>query len=122
MVKSQTDNIALESLVSELKILIHLGPHVNVVGLIGACTQDIVSGNSITIKIHGMRNRRHSSLKTIYPSGDLMVILEYCPFGNVRSYLISYRNWFVNQLNEHEAQMMEPSSFNSKPDYKNLIK
>ena len=44
MVKSQTDNVALESLVSELKILIHLGPHVNVVGLIGASTRDIVSG------------------------------------------------------------------------------
>ena len=44
MVKSQTGNVALESLVSELKILIYLGPHVNVVGLIGACTLDIVKG------------------------------------------------------------------------------
>ena len=45
MVKSQTDNDALESLVSELKILIHLGPHLNVVNLIGAYTQDIAAGD-----------------------------------------------------------------------------
>ncbi len=32
----------LAFLVSELKILIHLGPHLNVVNLLGACTKGIV--------------------------------------------------------------------------------
>ena len=39
MVKSQTNVAALEALVSELKILIHLGSHLNVVNLLGACTK-----------------------------------------------------------------------------------
>ena len=34
----------LECLVAELKILIYLGPHVNVVGLLGACTKNITRG------------------------------------------------------------------------------
>lgn len=47
MVKSKTDDDALKSLISELKILIHLGSHLNVVNLIGAYTLDIVAGDYI---------------------------------------------------------------------------
>lgn len=44
MVKSQSDNMGLSSLASELKILIHLGSHLNVVNLLGACTQNLSKG------------------------------------------------------------------------------
>lgn len=44
MVKSQTNIAALENLVSELKILIYLGSHLNVVNLLGACTKRIRKG------------------------------------------------------------------------------
>lgn len=44
MVKSNFDSKALESLVSELKIMIHLGFHVNVVNLLGASTSEITKG------------------------------------------------------------------------------
>ncbi len=46
MIKATLNNnySALESLASELKILIHLGPHLNVVNLLGACTKGIVHG------------------------------------------------------------------------------
>ena len=46
MVKSQTNVAALEALVSELKILMHLGSHLNVVNLLGACTKKITKGMS----------------------------------------------------------------------------
>jgi len=46
MVRSTVDLAALESLVGELKIMIHLGSHLNVVNLMGACT-DISKGTSI---------------------------------------------------------------------------
>lgn len=49
MVKSQTDNIALASLASELKILIHLGCHMNVVNLLGACTKNLIKGFIISL-------------------------------------------------------------------------
>lgn len=45
MVRSFTDLSALASLVSELKILIHLGSQLNIVNLLGACT-DIGNGIS----------------------------------------------------------------------------
>jgi len=44
MVKSKCDPVALKSLATELKILIHLGPHLNVVNLLGACTKEIRNG------------------------------------------------------------------------------
>jgi hypothetical protein len=44
MVRSQTNVAALEALASELKILIHLGSHLNVVNLLGACTKQIYKG------------------------------------------------------------------------------
>ncbi len=44
MVRSVTNVAALEALVSELKILIHLGSHMNVVNLLGACTKKISQG------------------------------------------------------------------------------
>jgi hypothetical protein len=44
MIKSATNVAALEALVSELKILIYLGSHLNVVNLLGACTKQISRG------------------------------------------------------------------------------
>lgn len=44
MVKSNADPAAIESLVGELKIMIQLGSHLNVVNLLVACTKDIVKG------------------------------------------------------------------------------
>jgi hypothetical protein len=45
MVRSQTNVAALEALVSEMKILMHLASHLNVVNLLGACTKDIDKGH-----------------------------------------------------------------------------
>lgn len=46
MVRSQTNDAAMDALISELKILIYLGSHVNVVNLLGACTKQITKGKS----------------------------------------------------------------------------
>uniref|UniRef100_A0A3B4AE65 Vascular endothelial growth factor receptor 3 n=1 Tax=Periophthalmus magnuspinnatus TaxID=409849 RepID=A0A3B4AE65_9GOBI len=57
-----------KALMSELKILIHIGNHLNVVNLIGACTK---------------------------PNGPLMVIVEYCKYGNLSNFLRSKREFFL---------------------------
>jgi hypothetical protein len=45
MVKATAQsNAALAALIRELKILIYLGSHANVVNLLGACTKTIVRG------------------------------------------------------------------------------
>ncbi|XP_043559067.1 vascular endothelial growth factor receptor 3 isoform X1 [Chiloscyllium plagiosum] len=57
-----------KALMSELKILIHIGNHLNVVNLLGACTK---------------------------ANGPLMVIVEYCKYGNLSNYLRSKREDFI---------------------------
>ncbi|XP_076577551.1 vascular endothelial growth factor receptor 1 isoform X2 [Chaetodon auriga] len=58
-----------KALMTELKILNHIGHHLNVVNLLGACTK---------------------------PGGPLMVIVEYCRFGNLSTFLKSKREVFVH--------------------------
>ncbi|XP_062332507.1 vascular endothelial growth factor receptor 3 isoform X1 [Osmerus eperlanus] len=57
-----------KALMSELKILIHIGNHLNVVNLLGACTK---------------------------ANGPLMVIVEYCKYGNLSNYLRAKREFFL---------------------------
>uniref|UniRef100_A0AAR2IKJ4 receptor protein-tyrosine kinase n=1 Tax=Pygocentrus nattereri TaxID=42514 RepID=A0AAR2IKJ4_PYGNA len=64
MLKEGATSSEYRALMSELKILIHIGHHLNVVNLLGACTK---------------------------PGGPLMVIVEYCKYGNLSSYLKSKR-------------------------------
>ena len=74
MVRSQGNELALKALMSELKIMIHMGSHLNVVNLLGACTKSVTRG-------------------------ELLVIVEYCRYGNVQNYLMRNRSSFVNQIN-----------------------
>ncbi|XP_051505452.1 vascular endothelial growth factor receptor 3-like isoform X3 [Myxocyprinus asiaticus] len=57
-----------KALMSELKILIHIGNHLNVVNLLGACTK---------------------------PNGPFMVIVEYCKYGNLSNFLRAKREFFL---------------------------
>ncbi|NP_001182599.1 vascular endothelial growth factor receptor 2 precursor [Oryctolagus cuniculus] len=68
MLKEGATHSEHRALMSELKILIHIGHHLNVVNLLGACTK---------------------------PGGPLMVIVEFCKFGNLSAYLRSKRSEFV---------------------------
>ncbi|XP_016886676.1 vascular endothelial growth factor receptor 2 isoform X2 [Cynoglossus semilaevis] len=64
MLKEGATSSEYHALMSELKILIHIGHHLNVVNLLGACTK---------------------------AGGPLMVIVEYCKHGNLSAYLKSKR-------------------------------
>ncbi|MGH0125397.1 UNVERIFIED_CONTAM: hypothetical protein FKN15_028333 [Acipenser sinensis] len=58
-----------QALMSELKIMTHLGPHLNIVNLLGACTK----------------------------SGPIYIITEYCFYGDLVNYLHKNRENFLNQ-------------------------
>ncbi|KAE8279885.1 Vascular endothelial growth factor receptor 1 [Larimichthys crocea] len=60
-----------KALMTELKILNHIGNHLNVVNLLGACTKQ---------------------------GGPLMVIVEYCRYGNLSTFLKSKREVFVHDV------------------------
>ncbi|XP_035776812.1 platelet-derived growth factor receptor alpha-like isoform X2 [Anopheles albimanus] len=80
MVKKQTDNEVMRALISELKIMVHLGQHLNVVNLLGAVTKNIAKR-------------------------ELMVIVEYCPFGNVQNFLLKSRPHFIDQINQETGEI-----------------
>ncbi|XP_033331754.2 vascular endothelial growth factor receptor 1 [Megalopta genalis] len=73
MVRRTTNVTYVRALSSELKILVHLGKHLNVVNLLGACTKNILKR-------------------------ELLVIVEYCRFGNLHNYLLRHRSSFINQI------------------------
>ncbi|XP_067624151.1 vascular endothelial growth factor receptor 1 isoform X3 [Eurosta solidaginis] len=83
MVKRIADNEVMRALVTELKIMVHLGPNLNVVNLLGAVTKNIAKR-------------------------ELMVIVEYCRYGNVQNFLLRNRRHFINQINP-ETDKIDPS-------------
>ncbi|XP_032066849.1 macrophage colony-stimulating factor 1 receptor [Thamnophis elegans] len=87
MLKSTAHTDEQEALMSELKIMSHLGHHENIVNLLGACT-------------HG---------------GPVLVITEYCPFGDLLN--------FLREKAEHliiEGLTLECTLDNLIADYKNI--
>ncbi|XP_074649974.1 vascular endothelial growth factor receptor 1-like isoform X2 [Tubulanus polymorphus] len=81
MVKDCSDITQMKSLVSELKILAHIGHHLNIVNLLGACTKDI-------------------------NKGELMVIVEFCLHGNLRNYLIKNRANFRESIDDYTEKIL----------------
>lgn len=50
MAKRNADNASIKALSSELKIMVHLGKHVNVVNILGACTKNVAK-SKFAVKI-----------------------------------------------------------------------
>jgi FMS-like tyrosine kinase 1 len=73
MVKPNADVMYVRALMSELKIMIHLGRHMNIVNLLGASTKCLARK-------------------------ELFVIVEYCRFGNLQKYLLQHRYHFISQV------------------------
>ncbi|RWS27211.1 Vascular endothelial growth factor receptor 3-like protein, partial [Leptotrombidium deliense] len=80
MLKERADLTQKKALMAELKIMIHLGKHLNIVNLLGAVTKNLVKG-------------------------ELMVMVEYCRYGNLRQYLLAHREYFVNQINPETGEI-----------------
>nr|XP_043069197.1 platelet-derived growth factor receptor alpha-like [Drosophila bipectinata] len=74
MARRSADSEVMQALMAELNIMIRLGQHLNVVNLLGAITNNV---------------EKH----------ELMVIVEYCRFGNIHNVLLKNRSHFVNQIN-----------------------
>ena len=78
MVKPHAD-ITL-SLMAELQIMSHMGKHANIVNLLGACTMTL--------------NKR-----------ELLIIMEYCRFGNIQKYLMDHRNHYIDQVDPFTGEI-----------------
>lgn len=80
MVRHKRNVDELEILMKELKVMIHMGQHVNVLQLVGAVTRQI-------------------------RSGKLMVITEFCDRGGLQPYILKNAEGFVDQLNAETDQI-----------------
>ncbi|XP_023444555.2 receptor-type tyrosine-protein kinase FLT3 isoform X3 [Dasypus novemcinctus] len=90
MLKEKADNSEKEALMSELKMMTHLGNHENIVNLLGACTL----------------------------SGPVYLIFEYCCYGDLLNYLRSKREKFHRTWTEifKEHNFSFYPSFQSHPN------
>ncbi|KAB7501809.1 Vascular endothelial growth factor receptor 3, partial [Armadillidium nasatum] len=73
MCKYEGDKTHLRALILELKIMIHLGKHLNIVNLMGAHTSNI-------------------------DKGELWILVEYCRYGNLLKFIQRAKNKFINQI------------------------
>ncbi|KAL2089879.1 hypothetical protein ACEWY4_014567 [Coilia grayii] len=69
MLKPTARSSEKQALMSELKIMTHLGPHLNIVNLLGSCTK----------------------------SGPIYIITEYCFYGDLVNYLHKNRDSFLSR-------------------------
>ncbi|XP_026098492.1 platelet-derived growth factor receptor beta-like isoform X1 [Carassius auratus] len=99
MLKSTARRSETQALMSELKIMSHLGPHLNIVNLLGACTKH----------------------------GPLYLVTEYCRYGDLVDYLHRNKNSFlqyyadknhINNSNQmcNDSDVKEYVSFGSECD------
>lgn len=72
MLKSTARRSETQALMSELKIMSHLGPHLNIVNLLGACTKH----------------------------GPLYLVTEYCRYGDLVDYLHRNKHTFLHYYAE----------------------
>uniref|UniRef100_A0A8C7PCQ2 receptor protein-tyrosine kinase n=1 Tax=Oncorhynchus mykiss TaxID=8022 RepID=A0A8C7PCQ2_ONCMY len=91
MLKSTARRSETQALMSELKIMSHLGPHLNIVNLLGACTKQ----------------------------GPLYLVTEYCRYGDLVDYLHRNKHTFLQyyaEKNQEDSGKGDYVSFGSEFD------
>ncbi|XP_054647909.1 platelet-derived growth factor receptor beta [Dunckerocampus dactyliophorus] len=87
MLKSTARRSETQALMSELKIMSHLGPHLNIVNLLGACTKH----------------------------GPLYLVTEYCRYGDLVDYLHRNKHTFLQYFAEKNQDDSSLISRGSSP-------
>nr|XP_046171170.1 macrophage colony-stimulating factor 1 receptor 1-like [Oncorhynchus gorbuscha] len=91
MLKPSAHSEEREALMSELKILSHLGSHDNIVNLLGACTQ----------------------------GGPMLMITEYCSYGDLLNFLHSKAKLFLYSIPSGPGTPEDPRVPENRDHYKN---
>uniref|UniRef100_A0A8D2PIY1 receptor protein-tyrosine kinase n=1 Tax=Zosterops lateralis melanops TaxID=1220523 RepID=A0A8D2PIY1_ZOSLA len=89
MLKSTARSSEKQALMSELKIMSHLGPHLNIVNLLGACTK----------------------------GGPIYIITEYCRYGDLVDYLHRNKHTFLQSYGDKARREAELYGNTPKEDH-----
>lgn len=106
MPKPPVSRAQMVGMMSEIKIMLLIGKHLNVVNLLGACTAELKKGKEDPTIIYSFETVLIGSFLKI---GELLVIVEYCRYGNLQQYLLKRRNKFVNQVDPRTG-IYDPNS------------
>ena len=101
---NDAEAVYIRALVSELKILIHLGKHANIVNLLGACTETIGIGKYSKSLIYDITQHPINSKIIV---GQLLVIIDYCCYGSLHDLLLNYRYNFLNFMSSNSKVIDE---------------
>lgn len=80
LLQYDADDETLRALIMELKVMIHIGKHLNLVNLLGAVTKNI-------------------------EKRELLLLVEYCPYGNLHNFLLKNRERFECQLDPFTGEI-----------------
>lgn len=94
-IDKEADNATMKALISELKIMIHIGQHLNIVSLLGAVTKNVAKR-------------------------ELFVIIEFCSLGSLEHYLRKHRQSFDNLIQNDEINLAGRSVTKPIRHYVNL--
>ncbi|CAG04213.1 unnamed protein product, partial [Tetraodon nigroviridis] len=102
MLKEKHQSVEKEALMSELKMLTHIGHHDNIVNLLGACTE---SGTATTPSHPGHLEAQDSAGKNVIlnvflQAGPTYLIFQYCCYGDLLNYLKKNRELYHKSVTD----------------------
>lgn len=96
-VKSPPKDEDIKALITELKVMIHIRKHINIVNIVGVVRENIKNRNSKRYIAFRLADTNKTTLLRL---GKLLVMTEYCEFGNLYDFVRKNRKYFVNQVNK----------------------
>lgn len=100
MVKPPRTDEKILSLIKELKIMILIGNHANIVNILGVVRENINQRKDLLIK-----NEFYALFNAFicFNLGELLVITEFCELGNLQHFVANNRKYFVNQIDRSKT-------------------
>ncbi|ODM97474.1 Mast/stem cell growth factor receptor kita [Orchesella cincta] len=99
--KTQSNAQNLRSLLKEVKIMLYVGKHSNIVTLLGCCTTNLHEG----MYCWQLYQENFDFLSKILGLGELLIVMELCSSGSLDGYLKDNRANFVNFVQKGQLRV-----------------
>lgn len=88
-------------------------PHSDVLGILGR-GQFLCPHSKTDLSFCALTSKLTRVSVPLPSAGELYVIVEYCHFGNLRSYLLKHKDSFCDTMDENQALAAPPGGADSK--------
>ncbi|KAM8823818.1 receptor-type tyrosine-protein kinase FLT3-like isoform 2-T2 [Spinachia spinachia] len=115
MLKERHQTLEKEALMSELKMLTHIGHHANIVNLLGACTDSGSVTCSKSFLSGVMIHDASHDVFFVFPfTGPTYLIFQYCCHGDLLNYLKTNRERYHKSAADAFSKIRFSSLFHNK--------